>query len=74
MCSSCNAAAIDWTHGGYQAGCRGCEVRAVAGAPKRVREQRYAQVAHADGESAMQAYRADVMAEYRRIDALRSGA
>ncbi|MBA3588289.1 hypothetical protein [Methylibium sp.] len=54
--------------------CPQCDIRQTARAPRRRREQRYAQMLTTQGEAAMQAYRLAVIAEYRRIDALREKA
>ncbi|MBA3591811.1 hypothetical protein [Methylibium sp.] len=51
--------------------CPQCDIRQTARAPRRRREQRYAQMLTTQGEAAMQVYRLAVIAEYRRIDALR---
>jgi hypothetical protein len=72
-CPDCQAAVSDWTWGGYHSQCPGCEIRAIAVSPRRIREQAYTQWARTYGEEAMQERRKAVLAEYRRIDELRGG-
>jgi hypothetical protein len=44
----------------------------VANWPKHMRQKAYADVLKKEGEERMQAFRLAVLAEYRRIDELRS--
>lgn len=62
-CPACDRAQTNPRTGVYQAGCRGCEVRAIAQAPHHIRQQAYAQ--KPPGE--LEQFKADVLAEFKRI-------
>lgn len=62
-CPACERAAVHPRTGIYQANCKGCEIRSIAQSPAHVRAQAYAQQPHDE----LAAYKAAVMAEYRRI-------
>lgn len=66
-CPDCTKAQTVWHHGGYRSGCRGCEIRSVAAAPKHIRRQYYATLP----ESERPAFRDAVMAEVNRVAELR---
>lgn len=71
-CPDCIAASTSHTWGGYHSNCDGCEIRHVAQMPKHFRQQAYARWARELGEERMQEKRRAVVAEYQRIDELRS--
>ena len=71
-CPDCTHAATEPDWGGNFAFCRGCEVRAIAQAPKHVRDIFYRRVLDAEGAAAHGALKADVKAEYDRVQQLRS--
>jgi L-alanine-DL-glutamate epimerase-like enolase superfamily enzyme len=73
-CVDCTAAATDWTWGGYTASCHDCEVRAIAQAPRHIREQAFEQLRVKGGMRAVQDLQADVRAEFERVKALREKA
>lgn len=70
-CPDCLAASTSHTWGGYHSNCNGCEIRAIAQSPRRIREAAYAKWARELGEERMQEKRRAVVAEYQRIDGLR---
>lgn len=59
-CPDCTKAQTVWHHGGYRSGCRGCEVRSVAAAPKHIRQQYYAMLEQAQRAAFIEAVRAEV--------------
>lgn len=73
-CPDCTAAAQKWTWGGYRAGCADCQVRAIANAPRHIREIRYDQLRRELGNDAAQAVIARVKDEYQRIAQLKAAA
>lgn len=70
-CPDCLAAQEEWTWGGYHSSCEGCEIRAVAQSPGRIRKDFYARWLKQYGEEVGQEKRRAVLAEYQRIDKLR---
>ncbi len=66
-CPACDRAQTKPTSGIYQANCRGCEVRAIAQSPDHIRRQAYAQ----QPPEQVAAFKADVLAEFKRIQAMK---
>jgi DNA-binding cell septation regulator SpoVG len=71
-CQACEKAAKSWTCGDMRPDCEGCRVREIAKSPRRMREQAYTDALNKEGEEAKERLRLAVLAEYRRIDELRS--
>lgn len=69
VCRACLAAAEDSTAGEYRSGCPGCEVRAIAQAPRFVRLAFYNRIAD---EHERSTFAAAVAVEHKRIAALRA--
>lgn len=69
-CADCTRAATDWTWGG-QSNCPDCDIRAIAKAPRHIRELRYEQLRRKLGQEAAQAVIERVRAEHQRIKALK---
>ena len=72
-CPDCTRAATDWTWGG-QSNCPDCDIRAIAKAPRHIRELRYDQIRRALGEADAQTLIARVREEHARIKALKGNA
>lgn len=66
-CPDCESAIKDPDHGIYRRDCRRCEVRMMSHAPRFIREQFYASIPEAEREQ----FRADVLGEYTRRQAVR---
>jgi hypothetical protein len=71
-CTDCTAAASDWRWAGFAASCPGCEARALAHAPRHIREQAYKQLQTKGGMRAVHDLQADVRAEFERMHKLRA--
>ena len=70
-CTDCAHAARTWNWHGYRADCADCQVRAIAQAPRHLRELRYDQIRRSLGEADAQALIALVREEHARIKALK---
>ena len=73
-CTDCARAATTWNWHGYRNECPDCQIRAIAQAPKNLREIRYDQIRRSLGEDAAQALIAQVREEHNRIRALKGNA
>ena len=73
-CTDCTRAATTWNWHGYRNECPDCQIRAIAQAPKNLREIRYDQIRRSLGEDAAQALIAQVREEHNRIRALKGNA
>ena len=73
-CPDCARAATTWNWHGYRADCADCQIRAIAQAPRHLREIRYDQIRRSLGEDAAQALIAQVREEHNRIRALKGNA
>lgn len=70
-CPDCTRAATTWNWHGYRNGCPDCQIRAIAQAPRHLREIRYDQIRRSLGETDAQALIARVKEEHARIKALK---
>jgi len=70
-CQDCDRASRTWNWHGYRADCADCQVRAIAQAPRHLRELRYDQIRRSLGEADAQALIARVREEHARIKALK---
>jgi hypothetical protein len=70
-CPDCAKAQTDPDHGGYSRLCHGCEIRAIATAPREIRTRRYGQIRASLGEAAALEFRAQVLDEHQRIQKLK---
>lgn len=73
-CPDCTQAARTWNWHGYRADCADCQIRAIAQAPRHLREIRYDQIRRSLGEGDAQAMIARVREEHNRIRALKGNA
>lgn len=74
-CPDCKAAATNPHWGGLRADCRGCQVRDIARAPKKRRQQAYVAYGEQCGDrAAVQQLIDEVSAEVRRLAGLSSAA
>lgn len=69
-CTDCTQAARRWNWNGYRK-CPDCDIRAIANAPRHIRELRYEQLRRELGQDAAQAVIARVREEHQRIKALK---
>ena len=70
-CTDCTQAARTWNWHGYRNACPDCQIRAIAQAPRHLRELRYDQIRRSLGEADAQALIARVKEEQARIRALK---
>ena len=70
-CTDCTRAASTWNWHGYRNGCADCEIRAIAQAPRQLRELRYDQLRRKLPAAEVQAVIERVKEEYQRIRNLR---
>lgn len=70
-CPDCTRAATTWNWHGYRADCADCQIRAIAQAPRNLREIRYEQIRRKDGAAAAEATIEQVKTEHARIKALK---
>lgn len=70
-CPDCTRAATTWNWHGYRNECPDCQIRAMAQAPKHIRELRYDQIRKQGGEQAEAAIRQRVREEFARIQSLK---
>ena len=70
-CTDCARAATTWNWHGYRADCADCQIRAIAQAPRHLREIRYDQIRRSLGEADAQALINRVREEHARIKALK---
>jgi hypothetical protein len=70
-CPACHSAATNWRSGSVQADCRGCDVRETAQAPRMHRDSRYKAIRDSHGSVVLDQFRADVNAEFKRIQTLK---
>ena len=70
-CADCARSATTWNWHGYRADCADCQIRAIAQAPRHLREIRYDQIRRSLGEGDAQALIARVREEHNRIKALK---
>lgn len=73
-CTDCARAATTWNWHGYRNACPDCQIRAIAQAPRSLRELRYDQIRRSLGEADAQALIAQVREEHNRIRALKGTA
>ena len=70
-CPDCTQAARTWNWHGYRGDCPDCQIRAIAQAPRNLREIRYEQIRREAGIEAMEAIKERVRDEYARIQLLK---
>jgi hypothetical protein len=70
-CAACIRAATYAHSGLYHAGCRGCEVRALATSPRHIRDARYEQELTRNGMAPLAVLKSEVKREFERIQALK---
>ena len=70
-CPDCTRAASTWNWHGYRVACADCQIRAIAQAPRHLREIRYDQIRRSLGEADAQTLIARVREEHARIKALK---
>ena len=70
-CTDCTRAASTRNWHGYRGDCPDCQIRAIAQAPRNLREIRYEQIRREAGIEAMEAIKERVRDEYARIQLLK---
>jgi len=70
-CPDCTQAARTWNWHGYRNACPDCQIRAIAQAPRHLRELRYDQIRRKDGIAAADATIERVKTEHTRIKSLK---
>lgn len=70
-CPDCTRAASTWNWHGYRADCADCQIRAIAKAPRHIREIRYDQLKNKLGQAEAAAVINRVREEHARIRALK---
>ena len=73
-CPDCTRAASTWNWHGYRNGCPDCQIRAIAQAPKHLRDIRYDQLRRELGNVEARALIDRVREENQRIKALKGNA
>lgn len=73
-CPDCTQAARTWNWHGYRGDCPDCQIRAIAQAPRHLRELRYDQLRRELGQEKAAAVITRVREEHARIKALKGKA